>query len=480
MNYKAVSKILSYVLRLEAILMLTPCIIALIYQEKEGWWYLLSAAICFGVSYLFELVKAKKNQNGFFAREGFFVVAMSWILMGFFGAIPFTLSGDIPNFVDALFESISGFTTTGGSILTDIPSLSRTGLFWRSFTHWIGGMGVLVFLMALLPMVGSENLYMMRAESTGPVVGKLVPKIRKTAEILYLFYIAFTVIEFIMLLFGKMHWFDAITIAVGTAGTGGLAIRADSVTSYSSYCQIVVAVFMMLFGINFNLYYLISIGKIKDALKSEEMHAYLGTIAASTLFIAINIRNIYSGMPEALKHAFFQVSSLMTSTGFSTANYDTWPEVTKVLLVLLSIVGACAGSTGGGIKVSRILIMIKCVRREVASFVHPNAVRQIRIDNTSIDKSVRSGVKSYMLVYLAIYIVSVLLISLNGFDFTTTTTSVLATLNNTGPGLNLVGPAGGFADFSVLSKFVFMFDMLAGRLELYPMLILFVPSLWKE
>ncbi len=480
MNYKAVSKILSYVLRLEAILMLTPCIVAIIYREQQGWWYLLSAAICFGTSFLFDLVKAKKNQNGFFAREGFFVVALSWILMGLFGAFPFFFTGDIPNFVDALFESISGFTTTGGSILTDIESMSYTTLFWRSFTHWIGGMGVLVLLMAVLPMVGSENIHMMRAESTGPQVGKLVPRIRKTAEILYIAYVSLTVLEFIFLICGGMPVFDAITLSVGTAGTGGLAVKNNSIGGYSTYCQVVIAVFMMLFGINFNLYYLISIGKIKDALKSEEMHYYVGTIVASSLFIAYNIRHIFGAFPTALKHAFFQVSSLMTSTGFSTTDYNIWPEQTKLLLVLLSVIGACAGSTGGGIKVSRIIIMVKCAFREIASFVHPNTVRQIRLDGISINKNVRSSVKSYMLVYLVIFVLSAFVISFNGYDFTTTITAVLANLNNTGPGLNAVGPAGNFADFSIVSKLVFIFDMLAGRLELYPMLILFVPSVWKE
>ncbi len=479
MNYKAVSKILSYVLRLEAILMLAPCIVAIIYREREGWWYLVCAALCFGVSFLFGFAGGK-DKKGFFAREGFFAVAMSWIFMGLFGAIPFVLTGDIPNFVDALFESISGFTTTGGSILTEIESLSKTSLFWRSFTHWIGGMGVLVLLMAVLPMAGSENIFMMRAESTGPQVGKLVPKIRKTAEILYVSYILLTVTEVIMLIAGGIPVFDAITTAVGTAGTGGFAVKNDSLTSYSAYGQWVVAVFMMLFGVNFNLYYLISVKKFKDAIKSEELRYYVGIMLATTLVVAFNVRGVFGDFGTSLRQSFFQVSSLMTSTGFSTYNYNTWPELSKTLLVLVSIIGACAGSTGGGIKVSRFVIMLKCVKREILSFVHPRTVRQVRMDSTPITREVRSSVKSYMLAYLVIYVISLILVSLDGFDFTTNTTAVFATFNNTGPGLNMVGPAGNYAEFSVLSKLVFIFDMLAGRLELYPMLILFVPGTWKD
>jgi trk system potassium uptake protein TrkH len=479
MNYKAVSKILSYVLRLEGILMLAPCIVALIYGEKEGWWYLACAAFCFGISFVFGFAGGKKTE-GFFAREGFFVVAMSWILMGVFGAIPFVLTGDIPNFVDALFESISGFTTTGGSILRDVEALSKTSLFWRSFTHWIGGMGVLVLLMAILPLAGSENIFMMRAESTGPQVGKMVPKIRKTAEILYVSYFALTVLEIIMLIAGKVPVFDALTTAFGTAGTGGFAVTNSSIGNYSDYGQIVVAVFMMLFGVNFNLYYLLSVRKIKTALLSEELRYYVGIMLATTLVIAVNIRNIFGSFGVSLRYSFFQVSSLMTSTGFSTYNYNTWPELSKTLLVLVSIIGACAGSTGGGIKVSRFVIMLKCVKREIRSFVNPRTVKQIRMDGTAITREVRSSVKSYMLAYLVIYVVSLIIVSLDGFDFTTNTTAVFATFNNTGPGLNMVGPAGNYADFSILSKIVFIFDMLAGRLELYPMLILFVPGTWKD
>ena len=479
MNYKAVSKILSYVLKLEAVLMLLPCIVAIVYREREGWWYLATAAIYFAVSYLFGFAGGKKT-DGFFAREGFFVVAMSWIFMGLFGAIPFVLTGDIPNFVDALFESISGFTTTGGSILRDVEALSKTSLFWRSFTHWIGGMGVLVLLMAILPLAGSENIFMMRAESTGPQVGKIVPKIRKTAEILYVSYFALTVVEIIMLIAGRVPVFDALTTAFGTAGTGGFAVTNSSIGNYSNYGQIVVAVFMMLFGVNFNLYYLISVRKIKAALLSEELRYYVGIMLATTLVIAVNINGIFGGFGTSLRYSFFQVSSLMTSTGFSTYNYNTWPELSKTLLVLVSIIGACAGSTGGGIKVSRFVIMLKCVKREIRSFVNPRTVRQIRMDGSPITREVRSSVKSYMLAYLVIYVISLIIVSLDGFDFTTNTTAVFATFNNTGPGLNMVGPAGNYADFSILSKIVFIFDMLAGRLELYPMLILFVPNTWKD
>lgn len=480
MNYKAVSRIISYVLRLEAILMLTPGIIALIHSERQGVAFAISAAGVFVFSILFGLVKEKGEHKGFYAREGFLTVALSWIFMGFFGAVPFWMSGDIPNFVDALYESISGFTTTGGSILTNVEGMSYTCLFWRSLTHWIGGMGVLVFLMAILPMAGGENIHMMRAESTGPQVGKLVPKIRKTAEILYVSYIILTVVEIIMLICGGTTVFDAFTLSFGTAGTGGLAVKNDSIAGYSSYVQIVIAVFMMLFGINFNLFFLIAIGKIKDVLKSEELRWYIGIMLGSTLFIAFNILKLYSGFGEALKHAYFQTSSMMTSTGFATTDFNLWPEPSKMLLIFVSIIGACAGSTGGGIKVSRVIIMLKVVKREIISFVHPRNVRQVRFEGHPISAEVRSGVKSYMLAYLLIFTGSILAISLNGFDFTTTVTAVLANLNNTGPGLNLVGPAGNYFGFSVFSKFVLMFDMLAGRLELYPMLVLFVPGIWRK
>ncbi len=480
MNYKAVSRIISYVLRLEAVLLLTPGIISLIHWERQGLAFVITAAIAFAFSFLFGFVKEKGEQKGFYAREGFLTVALSWIFMAFFGAIPFWMSGDIPHFIDALFESISGFTTTGGSILTNVEGMSYTCLFWRSLTHWIGGMGVLVFLMAILPMAGGENIHMMRAESTGPQVGKLVPKIRKTAEILYVSYIILTVVEIIMLICGGIPVFDAFTLSFGTAGTGGLAIKNDSLAGYSSYVQVVIAVFMMLFGINFNLFFLISMGKIKDALKSEELRYYLGIMLGSTLFIAFNILKLYSGFGEALKHAFFQSSSMMTSTGFATADFNLWPEPSKMLLIFISIIGACAGSTGGGIKVSRVVIMLKVVKREILSFVHPRTVRQVRFEGHPITPEVRSGVKSYMLAYLLIFSGSILVVSMNGFDFTTTITAVLANLNNTGPGLNLVGPAGNYYNFSIVSKLVLMFDMLAGRLELYPMLVLFVPGIWKK
>ena len=415
------------------------------------------------------------------AKEGMVLVGLSWIIVSLFGCLPFVISKQIPNFVDAFFETVSGFTTTGASILIDIEGdLTHSMLFWRSFTHWIGGMGVLVFILAILPSSDGHNIFILKAESTGPQVGKLVSKVKVTARILYLIYLVFTVLEIIMLLIGKMPLFDAIVNSLSTAGTGGFGIKNDSVASYSTYCQMVIAIFMFLFGINFNIFYFIIIGKISQALKSEELKIYISIIVIATITITLNLMlSLDMALSVALKDSFFQVSSFLTSTGFVSTNYDLWPELSKMILVILMFIGACAGSTGGGMKVSRFVILAKSVKREIKKIVHPNSVSNIRFEKTTLDEKVVKGVSNYFTVLLCIFVVGIIIISANGFDFETTITSVVACLNNTGPGFGkIIGATGNYADFSILSKLSLSALMLIGRLEIYPLLILFSPKVW--
>lgn len=478
MNIRIVMYFLGWVLNIEAIFMLLPCTIALIYGETNGFYFLIIGVIC-GI--LGWLLSHKKPANTiFYAREGFVSVAMSWIVLSFFGALPFYMSGEIPRFEDALFEVISGFTTTGASILPDVEALSKCTLMWRSFTHWIGGMGVLVFILAVLPLAGGYNIHIMRAESPGPSVGKLVPKVKTTAKILYLIYFSMTVVQILLLLFGGMHWFDALAIGFGTAGTGGFGVLNDSLGSYTTYQQAVTTIFMILFGINFNIYYLFLIKKPKDAFHSEEVRAYLGIILVSILLIAWNTRGMFANILQALHHGAFQVASIITTTGFSTVDFDLWPSFSKTILVCLMFVGACAGSTGGGIKVSRIAIAVKTVKKELSFLIHPRSVKVLKFEGKTIEHTVLRSINTYLIAYLMIFIASVLLISLNSFDPVTNFTAIAATLNNIGPGLSQVGPTCNFSGFEAGSKFILMFDMLAGRLELFPMLLLFSPRTWMK
>ncbi len=478
MNYSIIVYIIGYVLKIEGLFLLLPCLTALIYQEPSGFAFLISAAICL---FLGIIATYKKPQNNvFYGKEGFVTVSLCWVVLSIFGALPFLLNKEIPSIPDALFETISGFTTTGSTILTDIEALSKCSLLWRSFTHWIGGMGILVFVLAILPIAGGgSQMYLMRAESPGPSVSKLVPRVKHTAMILYGIYIVITIIEIILLLIGGMPFFDAITSAFGTAGTGGFGIKNDSFASYPIFCQGVVTVFMILFGVNFNVYYLFLCRKHKQALQSEELRMYLIIILVSSLFIAFNIRHLFPGF-QALHQAFFQVGSIITTTGFATADFNTWPELSKMILIFLMFFGACAGSTGGGIKISRILILIKSIKKELFFIVHPRSVKKIRMDGQVIEHDILRSINVFMATYFIIIMLSILLISLENKDTVTTVTSVITTLNNIGPGLELVGPIGNFSSFSALSKFVFMFDMLAGRLEIFPMLILFMPGTWKK
>lgn len=479
MNVKIIKYFLGWVLNMEAILMLVPFVTSLLYQDKNGFYFFI-CIICCGCLGIAATHKKPKN-TVFYAREGFVAVSLSWVILSFFGALPFYLSGEIPNFEDAMFETISGFTTTGASILSNVEGLSHSMLMWRSFTHWIGGMGVLVFVLAVLPLAGGYNMHIMRAESPGPAVGKLVPKVRSTAKILYVIYFGMTILEMLLLLAGGMPLFDAMTTSFGTAGTGGFGIKNSSIAFYDSYyLQGVITVFMILFGINFNVYYLFLIKKPKDAFRSEEARAYLGLILAAVLIIGWNVRGYFPTVFDALHHAAFQVASIITTTGFSTVDFNQWPQLSKIILVILMFVGACAGSTGGGMKVSRMLIGAKAALKELSFLIHPRSVKVLKLENKALEHSVVRSVNAYFIAYTVVFWLSVLLVSLDNMDFTTTFTSVAATLNNIGPGLNAVGPAGNFSEVSAFSKVVLMFDMLAGRLEIFPMLLLFSPATWRK
>ena len=422
----------------------------------------------------------KPNSHIFYLKEGCIITSLSWIVLSIFGALPFIISREIPSFTDALFETISGFTTTGASILTDVEALSYCMLFWRSFTHWIGGMGVLVFLLAIIPLSGGSNINLMRAESPGPSVGKLVPKMRQTARILYSIYLFLTVLQFVLLIIGKMPIFDAICTSFGTAGTGGFGILNTSMTSYSPYIQWIVTIFMILFGINFNAYYFILYKQFRKAFAMEEVRYYLLIIAVSIGIIFIDILDMFGNFFEALTHAAFQVGSIITTTGFATLDFNLWPQTSKTILILLMFIGACAGSTGGGIKVSRFIVLIKTVGKEIHSYIHPRSVKKIKIEGKPVEHDVVRSINVYCITFFLIFCTSVLLISFEGNDFVTNFTAVAATINNIGPGLELVGPTANFSFFSNFSKWILMFDMLAGRLELFPLLILFHPKMWKD
>ena len=478
MNSSIIRFILGNVLKIEGLLLILPAIVSGIYLENEGFSFIAVSLTCLALGFL--MTKKPPESQVFYLKEGCITTSLSWILLSFFGCLPFYLSGEIPSFTDAMFETISGFTTTGASILNDVEALSHCALFWRSFTHWIGGMGVLVFLLAVIPLSGGSHINLMRAESPGPSVGKLVPKIRHTARILYLIYFALTVLEIILLLLGNMPLFEAVTTSFGTAGTGGFGTKNDSFMSYSPYLQWIVTIFMILFGINFNAYYLLLFGKLKKAFLMEEVRAYLLIILASVTIIFFNILNSCAGIFDALTHSAFQVGSIITTTGFSSVDFDLWPQTSKTILVMLMFIGACAGSTGGGIKVSRIIILFKTIRKELSSYIHPKIIKKIKMDDKPVEHEVLRSTNVYFITFIIVFSVSILAISLNGKDMTTNFTAVAATINNIGPGLALVGPTANFGHFSAFSKYVLMFDMMAGRLELFPLLILFHPAAWKD
>lgn len=479
MNYGSIRYILGWILKLEGIFLLMPVVVDLIYRESTWEDYLLCAVMAFSLG---TILSFKKPYHAvYYAREGFIMTALSWIVMSLVGALPFYISGEIPSYTDAMFEIVSGFTTTGASILTNVEALSHSHLFWRSFSHWIGGMGVLVFMLAILPLAGGgQNLYLMRAESPGPSVSKLVPRLRHTAGYLYGIYCVLTLAELGLLLIGGMPLFDAVCTSLGTAGTGGFGIKNDSIGGYSPYLQNVITIFMVLFGVNFSVYFLLLVKKGKEAFKITEVRCYFGIYAVITLLISLNLTQNMKDFGENLHHAAFQAASVMTTTGFSTVDFDLWPEFSKFLLLVLMFIGACAGSTGGGIKVSRIVIYYKTIKKELDYLIHPRSVKAVRMDGKRIEHTVVRAANVFFVAYIGIFMASLLLISLDNFDFTTNFTAILATLNNIGPGLNLVGPTGNFSMFSDPAKWVLIFDMLAGRLELFPMLIFLMPSTWRK
>lgn len=479
MNYKMVFKTVGRLLQAEALFMLLPLAVSVYYNEKLLYVYGIVIAILLFIGTLFSLPKLETRT--IYAREGFLIVSLSWILLSFFGALPFVISGAIPSFVDALFETVSGFTTTGASILNNIEALPKSILFWRSFTHWIGGMGIIVFVLAFLPQKEMQSMHIMRAEVPGPTVGKLVSKATVTARILYIIYGVFTIVEIVALLLCKMPLFDSVTTAFATAGTGGFSVKNASIAAYNNLgAEIVISIFMLLFGINFNLFYLFLIKQFKRVFKSEELWTYLAVIGTAVIIITANIYPSVESLGTALRQAGFQVISIITTTGFVTADFGKWPVLSHIVIVILMFFGACAGSTGGGLKISRIIILGKSSFRELRRAINPRRVTAIKLDGVVVEKDVVSTTSTYFIIYMVIIGISSLLVSIDNFDFTTTITSVITCINNVGPGLGGVGPVENFADLSNFSKLVLSADMLIGRLEIFPIMILFIPSTWKK
>ncbi len=478
MNIRMLIYILGKVLLIEGILMTLPIVCGCFYGE---WPFIIYYVICAAAYIILGfLISMKKPKNmTVFIKDGCVATALSWLALSIAGCIPFVLTGEIPSFTDAVFETASGFSTTGASILTDVEAMSHTSLMWRSLTHWIGGMGVLVFLLAVVPMTGGSNMNLMRAESPGPTVGKIVPKVRSTAKMLYLIYLALTVTEIVILFVCGMPFFDSVCSAFGTAGTGGFGVRNDSFASYAPHIQWIVAVFMIMFGANFNFYYYITTKQVGKAFKMSEVKCYLVVIAIVTAIICFSVRGLYGNFGEALRHSFFQVATIITTTGFATTDFDLWPSVAKLLLLGLMILGACASSTGGGIKVARFQIMLKAVKREIQSYIHPKTVKKVHIDGKTVDSDIVHSVALYFFIYLIIFAASMFIVSLEGHDLVTVFSSVAATFNNIGPGLSLVGPTQNYSFFSGVSKWVFIFDMLAGRLELMPLIVFLAPTTYK-
>lgn len=471
--------IIAKMLGVEGAVLLIPAFVAFLYGESDVIQFLIVSAVLGAIFFIFG--RKRPENKVIYAKEGLVIVGLAWILWSLFGALPFVLTGSIPSYVDAFFETVSGFTTTGSTILTNIEALPKGVAFWRSLTHWIGGMGVLVFVMMLTSLDDEHSMHLMRAEVPGPEADKLVPKARATARILYLMYFVLTAAEVVFLMFGGMSFYDALLHSFSTAGTGGFSNRNASVAYYdSAYIDGVITVFMILFGVNFNLYFLIRLKNWKDALKNEELHAYLGIIAGAVAIVTVNILGIYGNLVHAFRYASFQVASVITTTGFCTADFNLWPELSKVVLLGIMVIGACAGSTGGGIKVSRFLILVKSIKKEVRRMLHPKAVTIVKINGKRVGNDTIRSVYIYFISYILVMMVSILLVSINNFDFATTFSSVLTTLNNVGPGISMVGPVENFHMFSPLSKLVFCMDMLLGRLEIFPYLLLMSPELWRR
>ena len=482
MNYKMMGRFIAQIVAIEAVFLLPAIAISASggdFSVVRAFLYTFAIMVAVaGILFAF----CRRARSLFGARDGMVCVSVGWVVLSLLGALPFYISGQIPSFIDALFETVSGFTTTGASILADVERLSRGLLYWRSFTHWVGGMGVLVFLLAISPGGAGDRgftMHLMRAESPGPDVGKLVPKMRQTALILYAIYVGLTVINFVFLLFGKMDILEAVCTAFGTAGTGGFGVRNDSLASYSPYIQNVCTVFMLLFGINFSCFYLLLLKNLRGVFKDEELRLYLGLFVISTLLITANVRAMYASFSETLRHAAFQVSSIMTTTGFSTTDFDMWPALSKGVLMMLMVIGACAGSTGGGIKCARVLLLFKSLRRNIRQVLNPRKVQVVRVSGRSVDERIVSNTNAYLAAYVVIVILSFLIVSIDGFSIGTNLSAVLACFNNIGPGFEAVGPMCNFASYSVSSKLVLIIDMLAGRLEIFPILVLLSRSTWK-
>ena len=475
MNVKKMIHTLGRVVIIEAVAMLLPFFVSVIYRE----WRTASA---FGITLLgaavagiVAILLTRNPRSSIYSREGFVTAALSWIIMSLIGAVPFVISGDIPNYVNAFFETVSGFTTTGATILTDVEAVTRGALFWRSLSHWIGGMGVLVLMMAILPEDSGHTIYMMRAEMPGPVIDKIVPKVRNTAKILYLMYIGLTVTQVVLLLFGGMTLYQSLIYTMGSAGTGGFGIDNSSLAGYSPYCQWVVTVFMFLFGVNFNIYYLLLIRKFRSAFKSEELRVYFGIVVTAIVLVSVNVARFYSNVGDIIRHSAFQVVSIMTTTGYSTVDFNQWPELSKVILVVLMFIGACAGSTGGGLKVSRVILLFKWIRSEIKHMLHPRAITSVRFEGKPVTQELRRAVSSYFALYVLLFAVMLMAVSFGPYGFETNFTAVAACYNNIGPGLGFVGPASNYAGFSVFNKLVLSAAMLLGRLEIYPLILTVLP-----
>ena len=481
MNYKMMGRFIAQILSVEGIFMVPALIMALCLGETMALWGFLVALTAIIAIVLILTRICKGAPTAFFAKEGLVCVGISWVVLSLIGCIPFYVSREIPFFVDAFFEIVSGFTTTGASILPEVESLSRSILYWRSFSHWLGGMGVLVFLLAFTGEKGKGfTMHLLRAESPGPEVGKLAPKMRKTASILYLIYIGMTVINFLFLIAGGMSLFDSVCTAMGTAGTGGFGIKNDSMASYSPYLQNVTTVFMLLFSVNFSCYYLILLGQVKSVLKDEELRMFVGLVGGSILLITLNLRGFYDTLGETVRHAAFSVATIASSTGFATTDFDLWPAFSKGILMVLMLVGACAGSTGGGLKVARLLLLVKGLGRNIGQVLSPRRVDVVRNNGRAVDERVLANTNAYFSAYVIILFLSFVLVSLDGFSITTNLTAVMSCFNNMGPGFEAVGPTCNYGAFSVFSKIILILDMLAGRLEIFPILVLFSPAIWRH
>ncbi len=484
MNRRAVFSITGKLLEATAVILLLPMLVSIIYKESSFLSFLITSVISFIVGFILRRLNKTEN-NVIYAKEGFLIVALAWLSMSLIGALPFYISGEIPSYIDAFFETASGFTTTGASCLTNLEELSHGILFWRSFTHWIGGMGVLVFIIAFVSNESDRSIHILRAEMPGPTVGKLVPRARDTSKVLYIIYIGITLLEIILLLIGKMPLFDSIVHAFGTAGTGGFGIKSDSIASYSPYCQWVIACFMFIFGINFNLFYLLLIKRFKAVLKSTELWVYTSIVIISTLFVfldlRINIGNIVGSVSDTARAAFFQVNTIISTTGYATSDFNSWPSFSKGILLILSFIGACAGSTAGGLKISRLIILVKLVSKEIRQMVHPRAVATIKFEGKEVSSNTQKSVATYFAVYImCMASIFLLLALLEPFDFESLFTAVVACFNNVGPGFGIVGPTGSYAGFCDASKIILSIAMLLGRLEIFPILIAFIPSTWKK